>query len=186
MLRGGGETGDTREIQNLVGLCPVWVRLPPAALMRPRVEKEAALFLAGGGVNPCQISRLTHIPRTTIRDWLKPRYQHRPRRTRVALDLKSIPRAEYSYLLGFYLGDGCLSLGPKGVYRLRIKTDSRYPSIIEECAAAMQAVMPTNRVRIQKMRYRAVEIGCFSKAWPLLFPQHGPGRKHERKIELAP
>src|SRR6266508_5884669 len=98
MLRGGGETGDTREIQNLVGLCPVWVRLPPAALMRPRVEKEAALFLAGGGVNPCQISRLTHIPRTTIRDWLKPRYQHRPRRIRVALDLKSIPRAEYSYL----------------------------------------------------------------------------------------
>jgi len=25
-----------------------------------------------------------------------------------------------------------------------------------------------------------------SNAWPCLFPQHGPGRKHERKIELAP
>ena len=24
-----------------------------------------------------------------------------------------------------------------------------------------------------------------SKHWPCLFPQHGPGRKHERKIELA-
>lgn len=22
--------------------------------------------------------------------------------------------------------------------------------------------------------------------WPVLFPQHGPGRKHRRKIELAP
>jgi hypothetical protein len=71
------------------------------------------------------------------------------------------------------------------VYRLRIKTDSRYPEIIEECAAAMQAVMPMNRVHIQKMPYRAVEIGCSSKQWPRLFPQHGPGRKHLRKIELA-
>lgn len=25
-----------------------------------------------------------------------------------------------------------------------------------------------------------------SKHWPCLFPQHGPGRKHQRKIELAP
>jgi hypothetical protein len=24
------------------------------------------------------------------------------------------------------------------------------------------------------------------KGWPRLFPQHGAGRKHERKIELAP
>ena len=50
----------------------------------------------------------------------------------------------------------------------------------------MAAVMPTNRVLIQQMPYRAVEIGCSSKTWPLLFPQHGPGRKHQRKIELAP
>ena len=25
----------------------------------------------------------------------------------------------------------------------------------------------------------------YSKHWPCLFPQHGPGRKHTRKIELA-
>ncbi len=45
--------------------------------------------------------------------------------------------------------------------------------------------MPQNKVLIQKMPYNAVEIGCSSKMWPLLFPQHGPGRKHERKIELV-
>lgn len=143
--------------------------------------------LALRGKNPCQIARLTKIPRSTIRDWLKPRYQRRPRSDRpTTVDFGSIPSAEYSYLLGFYLGDGCLSLGRRGVYRLRIKTDSRYPKIITECAAAMQAVMPQNRVHIQQMPYRAVEIGCSSKMWPLLFPQHGPGRKHLRKIELAP
>jgi hypothetical protein len=30
------------------------------------------------------------------------------------------------------------------------------------------------------------EVYSFSKHWPCLFPQHGPGRKHERKIELTP
>jgi hypothetical protein len=96
------------------------------------------------------------------------------------------PSPEYSYLLGFYLGDGVISRGRRDVYRLRIKTDSRYPGIIGECVAAMQAVMPDNRVNVQQMPYNAVEIGCSSKAWPLFFPQHGPGPKHRRKIKLAP
>jgi hypothetical protein len=43
--------------------------------------------------------------------------------------------------------------------------------------------MPTSSV------FRRARIGCHdikstSKHWPCLFPQHGPGRKHERKIEL--
>jgi hypothetical protein len=50
----------------------------------------------------------------------------------------------------------------------------------------MSAVMPRNRVLIQQMPSCAVEISSYSKAWPALFPQHGPGRKHRRKIELAP
>jgi hypothetical protein len=38
---------------------------------------------------------------------------------------------------------------------------------------------------------RAQKIGCtevssYWKHWPCLFPQHGPGRKHERTIELVP
>ena len=97
-----------------------------------------------------------------------------------------MPQPQYSYLLGFYLGDGALSRHRRNVYRLRIVTDSSYPEIIAECAAAMSAVMPKNRILIQQQPYRAVVIGCYSKAWPLLFPQHGPGRKHERTIELAP
>jgi hypothetical protein len=31
-----------------------------------------------------------------------------------------------------------------------------------------------------------VVLGAFWKHWPCLFPQHGPGRKHERPIVLAP
>ena len=29
------------------------------------------------------------------------------------------------------------------------------------------------------------EVKSYSKHWPCLFPQHGPGLKHTRKIELA-
>jgi hypothetical protein len=84
------------------------------------------------------------------------------------------------------LGDGTISSHRRGVYRLRIKTDARYPGIIAECAAAMAAVMPRNRVLIQQVPSCAVEISSYSRAWPTLFPQHALGRKHRRKIELAP
>jgi hypothetical protein len=152
--------------------------------VRPETDRIVVSHLSSWGLNASQISRLAGIPRSTVRDWLRLR---RPRvRREVSLDLASLPEAEYSYLLRFYLGDGWISRGRGDVYRLRIKTDARYPGIISECAAAMSAVMPKNRVNIQKMPYRAVEIGCSSKAWLLLFPQHGPGRKHLRKIELAP
>jgi hypothetical protein len=50
----------------------------------------------------------------------------------------------------------------------------------------MAAVMPLNRVFVQKRPFNAVEIGCSSKLWLDLFPQHGPGPKHTRKIELVP
>ncbi|HEV3230117.1 MAG TPA: hypothetical protein VGY97_11625 [Solirubrobacteraceae bacterium] len=31
-----------------------------------------------------------------------------------------------------------------------------------------------------------VEVGSFSKQWPCLLPQHGPGAKHLRPIRLSP
>ena len=154
--------------------------------MRPAAERRVVAHLAAGGLNACQIADIAAIPRSTVREWLRSPHPNPRQSKEPSLGLESLPEAAYSYLLGFYLGDGCLSLGRRNVYRLRIKTDIRYPGIIAECAAAMQAVMPDNRVLVQRMPYRAVEIGCSSKRWPLLFPQHGPGRKHERRIALEP
>jgi hypothetical protein len=31
----------------------------------------------------------------------------------------------------------------------------------------------------------SVEVSAYSRSWPCLFPQHGPGRKHKRSIALA-
>jgi len=92
----------------------------------------------------------------------------------------------YAYLLGLYLGDGCLlKTHSDGVFRLNISLDQRYTGIIEEAIAAMTLVVPTSKASVLPHPvHRYVGVNSFSKHWPCLFPQHGPGRKHERKIEL--
>jgi hypothetical protein len=152
--------------------------------MRTESERRIVGFLSAGDLNVSQIADVAGSPRSTVRDWL--RHPERLPRHRLPLDLSSLPEPEYSYLLGFYLGDGTISCDRKGVYRLRITTDARYPGIIEECSSAMRSVMPQNRVLVQRLPYRAVVVSAYSKAWPRVFPQHGPGRKHRRRIELAP
>jgi hypothetical protein len=85
--------------------------------------------------------------------------------------------------LGMYLGDGYIAAHARGVYALRISLDVRYSAIIEECAAAMREIAPANRVG-SVCRCTWIELYCWSKGWPCLFPQHGPGKKHERRIRL--
>ena len=141
--------------------------------------------LAEAGVTASAIARLTGVPRSTLRQWIglgrpaTPRWVSCPRCNPDA----ELDEAAYVYLLGLYLGDGCISKQPKDVWRLRIFQTSRYLNHIEECSIAMHAVLPNN-VLVQQ-REGCVEIGSSSKHWPCLFPQHGPGRKHERPIVLA-
>jgi hypothetical protein len=48
----------------------------------------------------------------------------------------------------------------------------------------MAEVLPNKVSRTPKIG--CTEVASYSKHWPCLFPQHGPGRKHERRIELVP
>jgi hypothetical protein len=97
-----------------------------------------------------------------------------------------LPEREYAYLLGIYLGDGMISRYAR-CYCLRVSMDSRYPKIITEVGDAMLAVMPGRLASIYPHpRHNYVVIASYSKSWPCFIPQHGPGPKHQRKIELAP
>jgi hypothetical protein len=88
-------------------------------------------------------------------------------------------------LLGLYLGDGSIATYPRA-YRLKIYMDRSYQGIVEECLGAMRRVMPLSRPGVfQRPNDRTDEIYSYSKAWPCLLPQHGPGKKHLRKIRLA-
>jgi hypothetical protein len=91
----------------------------------------------------------------------------------------------YSYLLGMYLGDGCVSATERS-FQLVVVCDAAYPEIIEDCATAMILTLLPRRVGRNPHRVdRCVRVIGTSKRWPEAFPQHGPGRKHERRIELA-
>lgn len=48
----------------------------------------------------------------------------------------------------------------------------------------MKAIRPENKV-MTVQRQGCTEVLSYSKHWPCLFPQHGPGEKHKRTIELA-
>jgi hypothetical protein len=58
----------------------------------------------------------------------------------------------------------------------------RPTELIRRCEQAITEVLP---VKVNKIgRQGCFEVYSFSKHWICLFPQHGPGRKHERKIAL--
>jgi hypothetical protein len=88
--------------------------------------------------------------------------------------------------LGLYLGDGCVTVARGRVY-LRIALDLRYPRVIDDCWSAMVLSMPTRRPAIVPCSgAEAVHVRACGKLWLHAFPQHGPGRKHERPIRLEP
>ncbi len=160
--------------------------------MRSNDEFLAVRRLVSEGHPDHEIAWLTGIPRRTISGWRRGERQGRirdecsggitPRHDFSKLDPKA-----YAYLLGLYLGDGCISGGRRGVWCLRITLDAAYPGIVHECATALEAIFPAKTAcRAQRPGSRCVDVSMWSKHWPCFFPQHGPGRKHLRPIRLAP
>ena len=128
----------------------------------------------------------------TIRRWRR-EYQ-RKGRPRGQAHLKAVcPRCDdgsldlcaYAELFGWYLGDGHISLGRRGVYALHIYNDLRYVDLNSHIIDLMRRVKPNS------LPHTRIMPGCLNttvswKHWPCLFPQHGPGRKHERELTLEP
>lgn len=162
---------------------------------------RSVLDLAHQGRSASDIARTTGLSRSTVRGWLKdgvPRSAREPVAGACAgcgggaHDVAAVA-TDYAYLLGIYLGDGCIAGHPRGVFKLRLSLDAKYSGIVDECHEAVAAVMPASKVgRVARsggfensVAASNIEVYSYSKAWPCLFPQHGAGRKHERRIELA-
>lgn len=105
------------------------------------------------------------------------------RRDCAVLPISPDRAAAYAYLLGMYLGDGCLTRHPR-TYLLVISLDAAYPDLAQRCAAAVRKVNPFHPVSIYRQD-NVLRVKSYGVCWLKLFPQHGPGRKHLRKIELS-
>ncbi|MBO0824708.1 MAG: transcriptional regulator [Actinobacteria bacterium] len=152
--------------------------------------RAGALALIQRGLSLRAVSTSTGVSRSTLRGW---RDQSDSDGSRASCprcaDNPALPEpgADYAYLLGLYLGDGCISLAgarAKRVWKLRVICCDAWPGLMEECSRAMRAVRPGNAVMTVRKQGCTEVVSC-SKHWPCLFPQHGPGRKHTRGIELA-
>jgi len=95
-----------------------------------------------------------------------------------------LPARGYAALFGYYLGDGSVSTF-RGRGTLRISCDRTYPRIIDDVSDLIRAVRPEGQV-FHVRAPGAIVVQSNWKHWTCLFPQHGPGRKHERTLGMAP
>ena len=157
--------------------------------MRSAEEFDVVRQLIAAGMNDRQIAAETHVPPRTIYQWRNPpRQSRRVSATRPCgtdHDFATLPAGPYCYLLGLYLGDGCLSRMNR-VWRLRIVLDQKYPGIVESCRSTIDTLMPGQKAAVLRLPSNCVQVSLYSKHWPCLFPQHGPGKKHHRTIALQP
>ncbi|NUK07897.1 transcriptional regulator [Streptomyces lunaelactis] len=152
--------------------------------------RKRAMTLIAQGSSLNSVSKQTGISRSAIREWRTridplPRVQSPPCPRCLADPGVPDDAAAYSYLLGLYLGDGCISPHPRGGYYLRVACADAWPGLIDKCRAAITTIRPESRVCVLQ-KQGCVAVTSYSKHWPCLFPQHGPGKKHERPILLEP
>ena len=122
--------------------------------MHPAKTVASVLALHAKGLNNCEIARRTGVSRPTIREWINGRLPHsyRPHNRRGDLPGRGVCEkcgggahsfgdldANYVHLLGLYLGDGSIATHRRGVYRMRITLDVKYPGIVRDCRSSPNA-----------------------------------------------
>jgi hypothetical protein len=153
--------------------------------------EQAVLPLRNGTPN-AEVARQLGVPKGTVGAWkfadLARRGENPGRKHSTCPTCYGdrLDEPAYSYLLGLYLGDGHI-LQPKGrrYFALTITCDDKWPGVMDSVEQAVRDVLPRNSP------FRIGRTGChdikvYSKHLPCLFPQHGPGKKHERRIALEP
>ncbi|TQL69180.1 hypothetical protein FB381_3083 [Nocardioides albertanoniae] len=158
--------------------------------VRPQSVVDSALRCSDEGMRDADNAAKHGVAVKTIRRWRR-LYQRRgivrgqthlappcPRCDGAELDAEA-----YAEILGWYLGDGHISEGRRSVFNLHIVNDRKYPDINQRLITLMARVKPGGHPHTRLVP-GAVITTISWKHLPCLFPQLGPGRKHERRIVL--
>lgn len=152
--------------------------------------RQAASRLIQAGVSDREIAERLGVPRRTVSGWRRatpgpaavtvcPRCWRRSRPL-------SVTPSDYAELLGFYLGDGHINATAR-TSKLRISLDSKYPQIVGAVRRLLSRCFPANAVHVQLADGGATSVvAVHHNHLPCLFPQHGPGKKHERRLAFEP
>ncbi|MFJ6567148.1 helix-turn-helix domain-containing protein [Streptomyces sp. NPDC091292] len=151
--------------------------------------REQAVALMRQGIPNHVVAEHLGIPRGTIGWW---RSEDRRLRGEVYEQPTDCPRCTqrpydreaYAYLLGLYLGDGHI-IAKRKQHHLSIFCNAKQTGLVAAAEQAMFKVMPQANIS-RRTRTGCTEVKSYSMHWPCLFPQHGPGKKHERVIALEP
>lgn len=152
--------------------------------------RQTAVSLLRSGTKNADVARRLNVPLGTISYW---KHVDRAKRGECPgahhplcprCDGSSLNEQAYSYALGLYLGDGHISHYTRHrVPSLSITCGDNWPGLMDAAEQALRQVFPANQVcRVRKPGCHDVKVS--SKHLTCLFPQHGPGRKHERRIIL--
>lgn len=155
----------------------------------PTKEKVKQLF--ENGKNKCEISRITGIPRATLTQWIHPKYEPKTNKPRASyvpivsfedyLDTEEKKKA-YSFILAIYLCDGYISKAFRAA-SIRLFNDAKYPENTNDWAKKLKILLPENSVTVSKQQNsNSFVVLAYSRKLTDLFPQHGSGPKHSRKL----
>jgi hypothetical protein len=131
------------------------------------------------------------VPPTTVRDWRRRPYVPRVTQAVCPRCWRPSPRivftaSDYAELLGLYLGDGHITAMPR-TERLRLSMDAKYAVIVGETDALLRRCFPSNRISCARRDGGSTAVlSVYNRHLSCLFPQHGPGKKHDRRIVLEP
>jgi hypothetical protein len=143
--------------------------------------------LLGLGLSDYKVADLTGVPRGTVLRWRRRADPPRAGLAAVRGAEWTVPDAvSYCYLLGAYLGDGHVTHRPPNGWSLRIACDRQYEAIIDEIRRAMNTTFPERlSTRFRSSTGASDVVAICHPAIGRAFPQHGPGRKHLRRIVLS-
>lgn len=154
----------------------------------PSIRAQAVALMRQGIPNRVVAERL-NVPRGTVGWWRSEDRKARREPYEQPTDCpictgRDFDQVAYAYLLGLYLGDGHI-ISKRKQHHLSIFCNATQTGLIAAAEDAMRRVMPLPSVR-PRLKTGCVEVKSYTKHWVCMFPQHGPGKKHERQIALEP